>query len=375
MKRGYILLFLAVWFFLSSLSFGAEDYYFIIRVDDIQSRINWEPRRIIDFEEALEARGAKISWAVIPHRLIESQNADGVLAEDLRQSIADGHEIVLHGYVHICPLCSQSSHEMYCTFYNTAHSYETQSGMIRDGLQLLTDSVGYTPLAFVPPGHHADTTTYQVLLDSEFKWISTTGATKDTIYKNLFNLAPHNEYTWYLTDADYDNKLNQALADIDSKFESQGYYCLLLHDPFTRSGYEEGLVIDWTAELLDSLNARYGEKLKYKTLSETAAIFADSVATFVNAPQTVPQSAQLFQNYPNPFNPQTTIRYALHQAANVELAVYNLLGQKVAVLVSGRQPAGVYTAVFDGASLSSGVYIYELKTAESISRKRMLLLR
>ena len=190
-KLNKILVYISL---LSAFVYANQPFYFIIRVDDIQSRINWEPRRIIDFESAVEARSAKISWAVIPHRLNESQNSDGQLSADLKNSISKGHEIVMHGYNHICPLCAQSSHEMYCTYYNTPHSYETQLGMVENSLQILKDKLDYIPTSFVPPGHHADTTTYKVLLDKNFKWLSTTASTKENIYKNLYNLSPHNEY-------------------------------------------------------------------------------------------------------------------------------------------------------------------------------------
>ena len=85
---------------------------------------------------------------------------------------------------------------------------------------------------------------------------------------------------------------------------------------------------------------------------------------------------QLYQNYPNPFNPVTSISYALPQASQVELNVYNLQGQLVQSLVNGKMGKGVHKAEFNGADLTSGMYIYNLKVdGETVQSKKMMLLK
>ena len=87
----------------------------------------------------------------------------------------------------------------------------------------------------------------------------------------------------------------------------------------------------------------------------------------------IPRAFALKQNYPNPFNPQTTIRYSLPQPGDVRLAVYNVLGHEVAVLVDGPQPAGQYAAQFSGADLPSGLYVYRLQAADEMAARAMML--
>ena len=88
-----------------------------------------------------------------------------------------------------------------------------------------------------------------------------------------------------------------------------------------------------------------------------------------------PHTFALDQNYPNPFNPTTTISYSLPQSVDVELAVYNILGQRVATLVSGVQTAGVHEVQFDASRFASGMYLYRITAGKNVSVKKMLLVK
>ena len=83
----------------------------------------------------------------------------------------------------------------------------------------------------------------------------------------------------------------------------------------------------------------------------------------------------LFQNYPNPFNPTTTINFALGNASDVKLVVYNVLGQKVETIIDSHLSAGAHFVLFDASRLSTGVYFYSIEAGDFRSQKKMLLIK
>ena len=102
----------------------------------------------------------------------------------------------------------------------------------------------------------------------------------------------------------------------------------------------------------------------------------DSVSGIYEVISTVlPSNFVLMQNYPNPFNPSTAIGYQLPAVSNVELSIYNMLGQKVAILVNSRQTAGHYQVQWNASRMASGVYYYQLKTEQFEDVKKMVLIR
>jgi hypothetical protein len=94
----------------------------------------------------------------------------------------------------------------------------------------------------------------------------------------------------------------------------------------------------------------------------------------------LPQVYQLEQNYPNPFNPTTTIYYTLPTTTDVNLVVYNTLGQRVKTLVSTAQTAGQHSVEWDGTddngnTVSSGVYFYKLTSPDYSATRKMMLIK
>ena len=96
----------------------------------------------------------------------------------------------------------------------------------------------------------------------------------------------------------------------------------------------------------------------------------------VNVEVSFPNEFELAQNYPNPFNPSTVIEFSLPENfGNVQLSIYNTLGEKVAELVNTTLTAGQYQYQWNEQNAATGIYTYELRTEKFVSVKKMLLLK
>ncbi|HTO93131.1 MAG TPA: T9SS type A sorting domain-containing protein, partial [Bacteroidota bacterium] len=83
----------------------------------------------------------------------------------------------------------------------------------------------------------------------------------------------------------------------------------------------------------------------------------------------------LSQNYPNPFNPSTTLEYSVARVEHVILAVYDIFGREVAVLVNERKNPGTYAVFWNATGLASGVYFSRLRAGNEERAHRMLLVK
>lgn len=138
-------------------------------------------------------------------------------------------------------------------------------------------------------------------------------------------------------------------------------------DPFIGDVYS----VSWPATYTMPRLTWKEEDLPYDVQPDYAAL-----ATSSEDEKTSPNAFRLEQNYPNPFNPTTNISFNLANAADVNLTVYNLLGQKVATLIDGKtMTSGSHSVGFNASALSSGVYLYRLEAGSFVSNKRMTLIK
>ena len=119
--------------------------------------------------------------------------------------------------------------------------------------------------------------------------------------------------------------------------------------------------------------------LKIQILSNNLPYWSGSLPLIVSgldeSGQALPKTFALLQNYPNPFNPLTMISYQLPVISEVELNIYNLLGQKVATLVKEEQTAGYQQVEWDASRFSSGLYYYQIFAGKYRDIKKMVLLK
>jgi hypothetical protein len=104
---------------------------------------------------------------------------------------------------------------------------------------------------------------------------------------------------------------------------------------------------------------------KYTVFSSCTCGSLSVMSNLKNAVDDAGESFVTVQNYPNPFSTSTNIRYKLPQDAEVSLAVYSKLGQKLVQLVEGRMSAGYHHVRLDGSKLASGIYLYRLQTKDA----------
>jgi hypothetical protein len=105
-------------------------------------------------------------------------------------------------------------------------------------------------------------------------------------------------------------------------------------------------------------------------------LYGDTSLTGINQISLeVPDKFSLEQNYPNPFNPSTKIKFQILKSGIVKLAVFDVLGREIQVLVNQLLSPGTYEADFDGSNLPSGVYYYKLESEEFSVTKKMVVLK
>jgi len=134
-----------------------------------------------------------------------------------------------------------------------------------------------------------------------------------------------------------------------------------------------------TTDNIDALNPSYAGQLGTGRINACRAIGGTPNPKQV-APAQLPADFALHQNYPNPFNPTTAISFTLGEKTAVTLTVFNILGERVAVLVDGDMEAGSHTVTWDGtdyngSQVASGLYLYRLTAGDRVISKKMTLLK
>jgi predicted GH43/DUF377 family glycosyl hydrolase len=145
-------------------------------------------------------------------------------------------------------------------------------------------------------------------------------------------------------------------------------------------GSWDDLLVGFCSVILDTVSSLY--KMWYTgagtlTINTTKIGYAEATPTAIydKISSAFPGKFVLMQNFPNPFNPSTIINYELPITNVVDLSIYNLLGQKVATLVSENKNTGQHQVEWDASGFASGIYYYRIDAGEFQDVKKMILLR
>ena len=182
-----------------------------------------------------------------------------------------------------------------------------------------------------------------------------------------------NTYTYTLTVTDDKGATNQATGQV---VISQTSSSKVTANPSSGSINPGGSqTITLTLDASTVTEGHYVGQVNISTNGGNIVIPIDYTVK-VEKEEGLPKDYSLSQNYPNPFNPSTTIEFAIPKSDDVSLVVYDMLGREVATLVNERLSAGNYKVQYNAAeNLSSGIYIYRLKTNSYTNTKKLLLLK
>jgi hypothetical protein len=154
-------------------------------------------------------------------------------------------------------------------------------------------------------------------------------------------------------------------------------HCWTLHFAVDSLTIPQVVLIDSTLDPVNGslLFGLFGGVISFTPDFTSGAIFYGVTSEASGENRVLPDEFSLHQNYPNPFNASTNIEFTLPEAAHVDLSVYNILGQKVAVISKGLISPGQYSVVWDAGDEPSGVYFVRLDGDDFSKSLKMVLLK
>ena len=183
-----------------------------------------------------------------------------------------------------------------------------------------------------------------------------------------------------------DEGLNEEViffARVNFDGDGMGDVVMFLGEPHS-DPFDYSIASDGSSDLDSTLGAvstdgRYFFNVELEDPSSVAfglGIRGEDLSTSVGQDyySVTPSSIKLERNYPNPFNPNTIINYVLPITNDIDLSIYNVLGQKLVTLDSGRKQPGSHSVEWDASGFASGIYYYQLRTDAGIIQSKKLVL-
>ncbi len=258
-------------------------------------------------------------------------------------------------------------------------------------------SMGYMPetgtapeyLKFPTPGASNSTSQlFSPVCINEFQATSAYGGTDDWVEIYNRGSQPFDLSGCFLSD---ERNNNTKWAFPIGKILKPGEYLVIYEDAlgfgfssegsdvimFTAADSTTGLdFYDFGKQLPDKSEGRFPDGTNtWRFFDEPTKGTENKITAVEMHSTTTPATFALYQNHPNPFNPTTSIAFSLPTKQKVTLAIYNMLGQKVATLLDEILPAGNHSVRWQAAGMPSGFYFYHIKAGDYVATKKMVLLR
>lgn len=161
-------------------------------------------------------------------------------------------------------------------------------------------------------------------------------------------------------------------VDLEIEVQTNAYPITLTWEINPANGIEYSFLSDSGLGKISQLN-NSNNKITFEQNSQGKIKLFGKVNNSSNTQ--IPQKFELFQNYPNPFNPVTTIKFSISKESQVDLSVFNILGEKVKELKNEFMKPGYYEVNFDATHLASGIYFYRIQADAFVQTKKMILVK
>ncbi len=233
----------------------------------------------------------------------------------------------------------------------------------------------------VPDGYLKDTGLEYGLRDNAYVygWIGgPNNGTRDrkipdnNLYGTLNHMQVGGNHVWEMEVANGAYEVHLIMGDpgYKNQINSVNIEDVVVEDPDGEDNFDEYLVVVKVTDNRLTISPGAGAvnaKICFVDIKPTT-VGNETAKSFLD-----PLEFDLKQNYPNPFNQNTEIAFYIPKPAQTKLSVYNIHGQKIATLVSGKIDAGPYHVSFNAEYLPAGVYFYKLQSGEFSTVRKMLL--
>ena len=274
LAKARVVVFILAFALVAADAVAREKVTVFLRIDDIfTSTTDIRPIDNDAFLKVAEKHGAKVVLATVPNRLLQPHiNKDGHMAHALLDYADRGHQIIVHGYNHQCPYSLGSGREFSTSESLRMMTREQRVAKMVEGKRLLEAVIGRTITGYCGPGGDDPDLLggdAKLMRENGFVWLKDAPSETPVIHEDggaSYPTMP--DFAWGLTEDNYKETIARAKEHARRSVTEGGTISLKFHDPFTRSGYKDGIVLRWLDEMLTWVDAQPEWEVGYATFDE-----------------------------------------------------------------------------------------------------------